>query len=105
MRLTSLVSVLLLLLLGCCLLLAGAARDDSPLDRSLDVDDLGALLDRLAVESLITSYTSALDDRRWDVVEALFTDDAQVSAVGARAHRLTSSMRHRSTCARPAGRC
>ncbi len=46
--------------------------------------DLAELADRAEIRDLITAYTRAVDTRRWDDLDAVFTDDAVLdySSVG-----------------------
>ena len=46
--------------------------------------DLAELSDRMEIRDLVTAYTRAVDTRRWDDLDAVFTDDAVLdySSVG-----------------------
>lgn len=40
--------------------------------------DVAFLLDRLAVDDLLTAYTTAIDEHAWDRLDAVFTPDALI---------------------------
>lgn len=46
--------------------------------------ELAELSDRIEIRDLVTAYTRAVDSRRWDDLDAVFTDDAilDYSSVG-----------------------
>jgi hypothetical protein len=56
----------------------------------VDTDALEAIVDRLAIDDLLTDYAAALDDRDWDRLRSLFLADAEfdyTAAYGIRARR------------------
>jgi hypothetical protein len=43
----------------------------------VDTEDI-ALADRVAMDDLLTRYATAIDSRDWDLLDTVFTDDAQL---------------------------
>ena len=50
-----------------------------PVDRGHDMDEeLRELVDRRAIDDLLLRYSTALDTRQWDLLDQVFTADAQI---------------------------